>query len=83
MECQLCTRLQSDKPAFKCVGLSLMSCDSITLSPNFLIYKVVLTATTLESDKASPSSLTPPEAALELFTEQQGRKSTSTPNTTF
>ena len=60
-----------------------MSYDSITLSPNFLIYKVVLTATIPESDKASPSSLTPPETALELFTAQPGGKSTSNTQNNF
>ena len=46
-------------------GLSLVSCDSITLSPNFLIYKLVLRAATPEGGKPNPSSLTPPTTPQE------------------
>ena len=44
-----------------------MSCDSITLSPNFLIYKMVLRAATPEGDKPNPSSLTPPETSRAVY----------------
>ena len=49
-------------------GLSLVSCDSITLSPNFLIYKMVLRAATPEGDKPNPSSLTSPDTSQEPCT---------------
>ena len=58
-------------------GLSLVSCDSITLSPNFLIYKMVLRAATPEGDKPNPNSLTPPETSQEPCTAQERGKSTS------
>ena len=46
-------------------GLSLVSCDSITRSPNFLIYKLGLRAATPEGGKPNPSSLTPPATLQE------------------